>query len=146
MPHQLIISRLLASKIEIFLPLSDSSIFYIKKDRFLDLLLPCKSLLSASDREHTPIARVNRTKISLAILDQFTETVRLLPEGFCSTQVNLRLGEKLEEFILPEPSSKSFQEQREERTGRLSKLKAQAKSMIRNQNQEQNPMYDRNIQ
>ena len=133
--HQLIISRLIESGIEIFLPLSNSEIFLIKTNHLLNIILPCKSVIASSggsDQTNSPVARVNRCKITLAVLDEFSRTVWLLPESFCSDQVNLRMGEKLEEFILPEPSSLSFLEQKEKRSGRLNDLQEQARNMIRN--------------
>ena len=130
--HPLVISRLVESGFSIYLPLDGSNELYIRSKAISSLDPPtrCKITIATASKDSNPIARVHNDKAQIAVLDLVTETVWLFPPGYCEDRINIRLGKETEQFVLPEPSSLSFIEQKEKRTSRLTSLKAQAKKMI----------------
>ena len=61
-----------------------------------------------------------------AVCDVTTKTVWIIPKDMIEGKQTIRLGQQYEEFVVPEPLSRSFQEQKGIRCERLRMLKEQA--------------------
>jgi hypothetical protein len=126
--HPIIISRLLEAEIAVWVPLDETNEIYIQRSP--DLLVCCVAIKATNDGDNNPLIKVNGTEKTVAAFDPRTRNVWLLPDGHCINKTNIRLGGSHEKYLLPEPKSLSYLEQKAKRSNRLKNLKAQASDMI----------------
>ena len=111
MINPLIISRLIEADFTVFLPIDgEKSFVIISKDT--GMLIECIALNAAKDAENAPFIKVEGITTAIACVDKTTRTVWFLPRDCYKPSKILRLGKNYEEFIIPEPNSLSYQEQK----------------------------------
>jgi len=133
----LIISRLIDSGYRVYIPLHKSHSIIIQKglkesrDPFSLPLLLCELQNASTDSDRAPIARRPRDEEIdlLGVVDGITRTVWIIPREAFEGIRALRLGERYEEFIIPEPQSLSYKEQKKERKDVLQRLKDRAREV-----------------
>jgi len=85
---------------------------------------------ASQDNDKTPLIRTPENKVDLvACADQVSRTVWLIPFGALENRKVIRLGSRYEEYVVPEPTSKTFQEQKLARTNALRELKERARAI-----------------
>ena len=124
----LIISRLIEKGFKVYIPLHRSHIIVVQG---IDGALKRCELQNASiDKDRAPIARGFKESAELlGVVDGVTQTVWLIPADHIEGRQALRLGKRYEEYIIPEPQSLSYQEQKEKRAGILDELKNAARDL-----------------
>lgn len=123
--NPLCISRLIESGYCVALPIGDDNTIIIARPggQWIDCL--CQN--ASQDSDSSPIFRVPLPVQLCAVCDRVTRTVWLLPPSIMEDRTILRLGNRYEEYILPEPLSLSSSEQKEERTEKMKALKDEAR-------------------
>lgn len=115
MINPLIISRLIEAGMEVFLPVDGGKEFVVReKDGRIKI---CVGLNAAKDGTNNSLVKIKGIASSIAVCDKVTRTVWFLPEDCDRPRDILRLGVHYEEFIIPEPNSLCYLEQKEKRKG-----------------------------
>lgn len=114
MINPLIISRLLEDNISIFLPIDGEKTFVVA-DKKTSELKRCVALNASRDGDGTPFIKVDKINLAIACVDKTTRTVWFLPANCYRPNKVLRLGKNYERYIIPEPNSLSYREQKEMR-------------------------------
>ena len=85
---------------------------------------------ASQDNDKTPLIRTPENKVDLvACADQVSRTVWLIPFGALESRKVIRLGPRYEEYVVPEPTSKTFQQQKLARIDALKALKERARAI-----------------
>ena len=129
MINSFIISRLIEADYEIYLPIDGDKTFIIinKETRELER---CIALNASKDGESSPFIKVDKINSIIACVDKQTRTVWLLPFGCYRPAKILRLGKNYERYIIPEPNSLSYQEQKQMRKSVSFNLLQKAKDAV----------------
>lgn len=128
----LIISRLIERGYKIYLPLHKSHSIVVQSPTGINqAFLLCELQNASLDLDRAPIARALRDEKAdmLGVVDGITRTVWLIPCDAIEGRKAIRLGQRYEEYVIPEPSSLSYKEQREKRKMVLSHLKETAREL-----------------
>jgi len=125
MTNPLIISRLIEIAYDVFLPISSDNVIIVRSP-LSDELEKCFTTTASQDKAKSPVLRCPPTPMLTAVVDAPTRTVWLIPSKYTEGKQVLRLGIHYEEFIIPEPTSRSYLEQKEIRAERLGALKSKA--------------------
>ena len=136
--NPLIISRLIESGVEVFLQIGGEERILIKKNNALSGVIAC---VVAQDENHSPIARVQKMDGEIGFLaacDPVTRSVWLIPVSEVESMQTLRLGKKYDDYIIPEPLSMGWKEQRDQRVAAMSEIKERAKEAMRRARGENN--------
>ena len=129
MINPLIISRLIEAGHTVYLPVDGSSIILMRlPECSASIEVFCTN--ASQDKDHSPILRCPTEAMMTAVVDVPTRCVWLVPASLVEGRKNLRLGEEMEEFIIPEPLSPSFREAQELRRRRLEELEEDVKKSI----------------
>lgn len=125
----LIISRLIEKGCRIYIPLHKSFSIIIKDPN--GELKTCELQNASQDTDRAPVARELRESTAdlLGVADPLTKTVWIIPKEAFEGRRSVRLGRRYEEYIIPEPLSLSYQEQKEKRKEILSTLKETARAL-----------------
>ena len=128
MTNPLIISRLIETGYRVFLPVDCDHQIVVGKagsegQAFLQL---CNTSNASQDSDKSPIMRCSEDAILSAVCDAATRTVWIIPASVTNGKTTVRLGKLCEEFIIPEPLSRSYLEQKELRQERFYALKERA--------------------
>ena len=125
MTNPLIISRLIEVGYDIYLPLTGDNVIIVKAP-ISDELEKCLTTTASQDKTKSPILRCPPEPMLTAVVDTPTRTVWIIPSRYTEGKQVLRLGHHYEEFIIPEPTSRSYIEQKELRAERMGNLKSRA--------------------
>ena len=128
MTNPLIISRLIEAGYQVFMPIDGDNQIVVGKAKaenqaFLQL---CYTSNASQDSDKAPILRCKPDAVLSAVCDAATRTVWIIPSKMTIGKKVIRLGKLCEEFIIPEPLSRSFLEQKEIRQERFYALKERA--------------------
>lgn len=128
---QLAISRLIEYGLRVYIPLQRTlnTIIVETEDSRLHR---CKCVFSTADKSKNPIVKLydpdDREKPDMvAVIDKLTKTVWLFPASIIKDKQSVRLGKPYEQFIIPEPTSLDYQQQKEIRQRRHIELREKAK-------------------
>ena len=117
MINPLIISRLIEAGYMVFIPIDGERTFVIEEKQAFDCseLKKCIALNASRDGKNNPFIKIEGINSTIACVDKTTRTVWLLPSVCERPGKILRLGKNYERYIVPEPTSLSYQEQKEMR-------------------------------
>ncbi len=127
MINPLIISRLIEADYDVFIPINGNRAF-VFTDKNCQLV-KCIALNASKDGEGTPFVKIDGINNYIACCDKETRTVWLIPSDCYKAKKNLRLGINYEEYIIPEPKSLSYLEQKKLRKSLGSELLEKAKEV-----------------
>ena len=126
--NPLIISRLIEAGKTLYIPIGGENIIIIQT---LDGPVPCHTTNVSQDQSNSPILRTPPVPMMTAACDALTKTVWLIPINAMEGKKICRLGKRYEEYIIPEPISKCYQEQKNARHYRLEELKKRAEQVAK---------------
>ena len=133
----LILSRLIESNYQIYFPLFKSNIILVQR-LGLTKIERCAVMNASQDKDNTPLIKLNRIsddKVDLiCVCDPISRTVWSIPISSLENRKVIRLGSRYEEYVIPEPMSKTFQEQKAARIEKLKRLREEAQGIANNQN------------
>ena len=126
--HPLVISRLIEAEYHVFIDTAGSNqILIVNKE---GNIFKCEGLTASVSKEYNPIIRCPRPGINYIVAaDAITKNVWLLPASLFESQTGIRLGKKYDDFLIPEPRSKEYQERKQIRDEYLQSLKDAAKQV-----------------
>ena len=114
MINPLIISRLIEAGYMVFIPIDGERVFVLAENEASELK-KCVALNASRDGTNNPFVKIEGINSTIACVDKTTRTVWLLPSVCERPSKILRLGRNYERYIVPEPTSLSYQEQKEMR-------------------------------
>jgi len=134
MIHPLIISRLIEENLEVFYPLSGKSELLVRSSN--GEISRVIAVNACQDREGTPFLKNPFDKDRdlddlVAVCERVTRTVWVIPSSLLEERTMIRLGKKYDDYIIPEPQSIAYQEQKRMRTGMMDLLKDEAREKAR---------------
>lgn len=125
--NPLIISRLIESGYQIFFPLHDDSELLLRNAS--GSILSCGARNACQDGDKSPLLKSVEGYDVVAVCDQATSTVWIIPSEILESRTSVRLGRKYDDYIIPPPSSLTYQEQRIKREILISSLKEKAREV-----------------
>lgn len=128
MTNPLIISRLIEAGYSVFLPI-DGGNTVIVKHQTEAFFTECLTINVSQDQENSPILRCPPVPMLVAVCDVVTKTVWIIPAELVKDRKILRLGKQYEEYVIPEPTSSCYLEQKALRSERMEALKNRAKEI-----------------
>ena len=128
MTNPLIISRLIEGGYIIYLPVNGSDVIVVRRGG--GSFQECFCTNASQDKDHSPILRCPVEPMLTAVCDVITGTVWVIPMEEVDGKKNLRLGGLYEDYVVPEPLSRSYKEQKEIREERMRGVKEDALRMI----------------
>ena len=127
--NPIILARLIDNYNDIFASLDGSGLMIAEVGGSIRRIL-CMN--ACEDKDRAPILRNVPTIENvdeIATFDKATKTVWLIPSELLEARTIIRLGKKYEDFIIPEPTSLTFEEQKRKRKDLLSTLLTQARNV-----------------
>ena len=131
MQHPLIISRLIESGRDVYLPIGTDELVTFTDDIGFEKII---CINAYQDKDSTPFIKTPTGIESYAYIscvDKETKTVWLLPVELFESRTMLRLGKKYEDFIIPPPISLTTEEQKRRRQDKNQNLASQAAEIAR---------------
>ena len=123
--HQLIISRLIEAGYQVFLSVGNGSELIVRDPS--GELRRCEARNASIDGENSPVLRVSGRGFDLiAAFDPGSSSVWVIPKEELEDRMAIRLGKKWDDWLIPAPISKEYQERRDARRGYLDALKKKA--------------------
>lgn len=90
----------------------------------------CDARNASIDGENSPVLRVSGRGFDLiAAFDPGSNSVWVIPKKELENRMAIRLGKKWDDWLVPEPRSKEYQERRDARRGFLKSLKEKARGV-----------------
>lgn len=125
----IIISRLIEAGYRVHIPLHRTHVIIVQTPS--GDLKTCELQNASQDQDRAPIARgLKDSRVDLlGVVDGLTKTVWVIPKDAFEGRHSLRLGERYEEYIIPEPFSLSYKDQKKKRKETLGMLKDAAREM-----------------
>lgn len=122
--NPIIISRLIESGYQVFLPVDGGSELLI---RGLDQkVLTCRAQTASANSEFNSVFKIIKGFDMLAGYDPVTKNVWVIPSEILDGLTAIRLGKKYEDYLVPEPTSIEYKDRREKRQAYLDSLKQKA--------------------
>lgn len=135
--HQLIISRLIEAGYQVFIPIGEGSELIVRDSS--GELRRCEARNASIDGENSPVLRVSGRGFDLiAAFDPGSLSVWVIPKEELEDRMAIRLGKKWDDWLVPEPRSREYQERRDARRGFLESLREKARGVGEDQKGEFN--------
>lgn len=131
--NPIILSRLLQEdeRFDTFISLSKEEVLIRYPDGEISLVL---QINACRDKEGSPVLKCSKKLRGIqmvAAYDAETKTVWVIPAEELEDRVSVRLGEKWEDYVIPPPSSLSFQERRKRRKDLKDRARELARDVVR---------------
>lgn len=126
--NPLIISRLIESGYQVYLPIGGSSSELIVKNQE-GILRTCRAQTASVDGDNSPILKVSGKADITAVVDVRTRNVWIIPTAEIEESTAIRLGKKWDDCLIPEPTSIEFKDRKKMRSGYLEELRKKAMNM-----------------
>lgn len=145
--NPLVISRLIEHGYSIYAPIGEGEELILEYPS-VRRLLRCICTNVSKDRENAPILRASRLQSLhscdlVAACDSLTRTVWLVPSEELEGKTMIRLGQRYEQHVIPEPLSKDYQQQKIARNRAFEGLResalAVAEALVEKASQEKPP-------
>jgi len=123
--HQLIISRLIESGYQVFIPVSGGSEILL---RSLDgRIQRCRARTASIDANGSSVLRISEGFDLIAVYDPVTKNVWGIPSEVLKGLTAIRLGKKWDDYLIPEPRSIEYKNRKASREEYLEALRDQAR-------------------
>lgn len=133
--HPIIISRLIESGYQVFLPIDGGSELLIRSSD--GIIQTCRAQTASIDVNRSSVLKTSEGFDVIAAFDPATRNVWVIPREVLEDRVAIRLGRKYDDYLIPEPRSKEWKERRRargeyfdalrERAGEVAKEKGEQK-------------------
>lgn len=122
--HPIIVSRLIESNYQVFIPVGGGSELLLKDSS--GNIKTCKARIASTDTNHSSVLKSVRGFDVIAVYDPVTQNVWVIPSDVLEDLTAIRLGKKYDDYLVPEPRSVEFKERKKDQSRYLDQLKERA--------------------
>lgn len=130
--HSLIISRLIESGYQVFIPLGgdSSELLLITSEGKNTIIKKCKARTASIDEGNSSVLKISDGAFDiLAAFDPISMNVWAIPRDILENRKAIRLGKRYDDYLIPEPVSEAYRDRKKVRRGFLDDLKEQARDI-----------------